>query len=346
RGVRAHSRLTRFGFARPAARRRLDRKGLGAARADAKRGGVRSEPAVRRPGTPRAALRPERRSAGRALGRRPHAAGRARPAARRGARMARVQDVGGIRRRRPYTLPRRGPVDRARGERTRSRVQELDLSTGVIDAVVFDLDGVIVDSEQLWDDVREQLARERGGRWTDHAQRDMMGMSSSEWSRYMHDVVGLPESPDEINSEVVQRLLERYSEQLPLIDGAADAVRRLAGRWPLALATSSNREVIEEVLGVSGLTPFFQATVSSEEVAKGKPAPDVYLDAARRLGVNAPRCAAIEDSSNGIRAGRAAGMRVIAIPNARYPPDEDALALADVVLESIRQLDVNVVDDG
>lgn len=214
----------------------------------------------------------------------------------------------------------------------------------MIDAVVFDLDGVIVDSEQVWDDVREQLARERGGRWSDRAQRDMMGMSSAEWSRYMHDVVGLAEPPDEINREVVRRLLERYTERLPLIDGAVDAVRRLAARWPLGLATSSNREVIEHVLEVSDLGSLFRATVSSEEVAKGKPAPDVYLEAARRLGVDSARCAAIEDSTNGIRAGRAAGMRVIAIPNARYPPDEDALALADVVLGSIRQLEVSVVD--
>ena len=214
----------------------------------------------------------------------------------------------------------------------------------MIDAVVFDLDGVIVDSEQLWDEVREQLARERGGRWSDRAQRDMMGMSSAEWSRYMHDVVGVPESPEEINREVVERLLERYEEQLPLIDGAADAVRRLAARWPLGLATSSNPEVIEHVLEASGLGAFFRTTVSSEEVEGGKPAPDVYLEAARRLAVEAERCAAIEDSANGIRAGRAAGMRVIAIPNHRYPPDDEALALADVVLDSIQELDVSVVD--
>jgi HAD superfamily hydrolase (TIGR01509 family) len=214
----------------------------------------------------------------------------------------------------------------------------------MIEAVVFDLDGVILDSEQLWDQVREQLAHERGGRWTEQSQRDMMGMSSTEWSRYMHDAVGVPESPEEINREVVQRLLERYDERLPLIDGAVDAVRRLAARWTLALATSSNREVIEHVLEASGLAPSFRATVSSEEVARGKPAPDVYLESARRLGVDATHCAAIEDSSNGIRAAHAAGMRTVAIPNPRYPPDDDALALADVTLDSIRELDVSVVD--
>jgi HAD superfamily hydrolase (TIGR01509 family) len=214
----------------------------------------------------------------------------------------------------------------------------------VIEAVVFDLDGVILDSEQVWDEVREELARERGGTWTDQAQRDMMGMSSTEWSRYMHDVLGVPDPTDEISREVVQRMLDRYSERLPLIDGAADAVRRLADRWPLGLASSSNREIIDRALEVSGLAPLFRATVSSEEVAHGKPAPDVYLEAARRLGVDAVRCAAVEDSANGIRSARAAEMRVIAIPNPRYPPGNDALALADVVLGSIAQLDVSVVD--
>jgi HAD superfamily hydrolase (TIGR01509 family) len=214
----------------------------------------------------------------------------------------------------------------------------------LIDAVVFDLDGVILDSEQLWDEVREQLARERGGRWSDRAQRDMMGMSSAEWSQYMHDVVGLVEPPEEINREVVRRLLERYTERLPLIDGAVEAVRRLAARWPLGLASSSNREIIDHALEVAGLAPLFAVSLSSEEVARGKPAPDVYLETALRLGVDATRCAAIEDSANGLRAARAAGMRVVAIPNRHYPPEEDALGLADVTLESIMQLDVSVVD--
>ena len=214
----------------------------------------------------------------------------------------------------------------------------------MIERVVFDLDGVILDSEQLWDEVREQLARVRGGRWSDRAQRDMMGMSSAEWSRYMHDVVGLGDPPEEINREVVRRMLERYTERLPLIQGAVDAVRRVAARRPLGLASSSNREIIEHALEVSGLAPLFRVIVSSEEVARGKPAPDVYLEAARRLGVDATRCAAIEDSANGIRAAHAARMRVVAIPNRRYPPGEEALALADVRLESIEQLDVSVVD--
>ena len=208
----------------------------------------------------------------------------------------------------------------------------------MIDAVVFDLDGLLLDTEQLWDEVREELTRERGGRWPATAQRDMMGMSSPEWSRYMHETVGLSESPEEISAEVVRRMQVRYRESLPLIDGAVEAVQRLAARWPLGLASSSNRELIDLALAVSDLDRYFAATVSSEEVAAGKPAPDVYLEAARRLAVDPTRCAAIEDSHNGIRSAKAAGMRVVAIPNPHFPPDPEALALADVVLGSLAEL--------
>ena len=208
----------------------------------------------------------------------------------------------------------------------------------MIEAVVFDLDGVLLDSEQIWDEVREQLARERDGRWHDGAQRAMMGMSSTEWSQYMHDEIGLPEPPEEISAEVVRRLEARYRQHLPLLDGAVEAVDRLAARWPLGIASSSNREVIDLVLDLSGLAPLFKVTVSSEEVARGKPAPDVYLEAARRLGVAPERSAAIEDSENGIRAAKAAGMRVVAIPNPHFPPDPEALEQADVTLRSLAEL--------
>jgi HAD superfamily hydrolase (TIGR01509 family) len=208
----------------------------------------------------------------------------------------------------------------------------------VIEAVVFDLDGVLVDSEHVWDEVREELARERGGRWHDRAQADMMGMSSLEWSRYMHDVIGLSESAEEINDEVVRRMQTRYATELPLLPGAREAVRRLFERFRLGLASSSNREVIDTVLPAAGLAWFFEATVSSEEVPRGKPAPDVFLEAARRLHVTPSRCAAIEDSANGIRAAHAAGMRVVAIPNRRYPPDAGALDLVDVVVASLEEV--------
>jgi HAD superfamily hydrolase (TIGR01509 family) len=213
----------------------------------------------------------------------------------------------------------------------------------VIEAVVFDLDGVLIETEELWHEVREALARERGGRYGPDAQRAMMGMSSPEWSRYMHEVVGLGDEPDEIAAEVVRRMLARYAVELPLIDGAVEAVTALAARWPLAVASSSNRPLIDAALTASGLAPLFRATVSSEEVARGKPAPDVYLEAARRLGVDAARCAAVEDSHAGIRSAKAAAMRVIAIPNRTFAPDEASLAAADVVLGSIRELDPDAV---
>jgi HAD superfamily hydrolase (TIGR01509 family) len=214
----------------------------------------------------------------------------------------------------------------------------------VIDAVVFDLDGLLIETEEIWDEVREALARERGGRWTESAQRDMMGMSSTEWSRYMHEVVGLAEAPEEINDLVVERMAARYRSRLPLLPGAVEAVERIAARWPLGVASSSNRGLIDLVLELSGLAQKFQATVSSEEVARGKPAPDVYIEAARRLVVDPTRAAAVEDSDSGIRSASAAGMRVVAIPNRSFPPGDEALGLADVVLDSLADLTPAAVD--
>ena len=205
----------------------------------------------------------------------------------------------------------------------------------MIEAVVFDLDGVLLASEEVWDEVRARYVRERGGRYDEAAQRAMMGMSAPEWSRYIHEQLGVPDSPQEINAEVVRRMVERYRERLPLIPGARETVEELARRWPLGLASSSNRELIDAVLELSGLAPFFRATVSSEEVARGKPAPDVYLEVARRLGVAPERCVAIEDSHAGIRSAKAAGMRVIAVPNPTYPPDPASLAEADLVVADL-----------
>jgi HAD superfamily hydrolase (TIGR01509 family) len=216
----------------------------------------------------------------------------------------------------------------------------------VTHAVVFDLDGLLLDTEQVWDEVREALVRERGGRWHDRAQADMMGMSSTEWSRYLHEELGLSEPPEELNRLVVERMEERYRRRLPVVDGAVAAVRRLADRWPLGLASSSNRQLIDLALDLMGVTDHFRATVSSEEVARGKPAPDVYLEAARRLGVRPQDTAAVEDSASGIRSANAAGMAVIAIPNAHFPPPADVLDLADVRLESLAGLTPDAVESA
>jgi HAD superfamily hydrolase (TIGR01509 family) len=208
----------------------------------------------------------------------------------------------------------------------------------VIAAVIFDLDGVLVDSEQLWDDARRELVRERGETWRPDATRAMMGMSSLEWSRYMHDELRVDMAPAEISTGVVERLERLYRERLPLYPGAVETVAAVAERHRLGLASSANREIIDLVLELARLRQFFEATVSSEEVPRGKPAPDVYLQAARRLRVSPERCAAVEDSANGIRSAAAAGMKVVAIPNREFPPDDEALELTAAVLGSLPEL--------
>jgi HAD superfamily hydrolase (TIGR01509 family) len=222
-------------------------------------------------------------------------------------------------------------------------VREGDRKAGGIAAVTFDLDGVLVDSEAVWDEVRRRFTEENGGHWHSGAQRDMMGMSSVEWSRYIRDRLGVQMEPEQISEAVANAVAEVYRERLPLLPGGVESVRALAAQWPLGLASSSNRDVIDLVLELAGISDAFEATVSSEEVGSGKPAPDVYLEAARRLEVDPTACAAIEDSTNGLRSARAAGMAVIAVPNRDFPPDPDALELADVVLDSLTELTPEVI---
>ncbi|MBV9309356.1 MAG: HAD family phosphatase [Solirubrobacterales bacterium] len=207
-----------------------------------------------------------------------------------------------------------------------------------LDAIIFDLDGVLIDSEGVWNAARREVATSHGGHWPDDAQRAMMGMSSTEWSTYMTEDLGVQLSPQRVSETVVERLVELYREHLPLLPGAREAVTELARKWPLALASSANRSIIDLVLELAELEPCFSATLSSEEVPRGKPAPDVYLEAARRLGVPPNDCAAVEDSSNGLRSAAAAEMLVIALPNREFPPQNDALALAADVLGSIAEL--------
>jgi HAD superfamily hydrolase (TIGR01509 family) len=214
----------------------------------------------------------------------------------------------------------------------------------VPDAVIFDLDGVLVDSERTWNGAKEALVRSAGGTWRDEAPTVMMGMSSVEWAAYLHDELGVPMDVEAINRDVVARMESEYRRALPLLPGAGDAVLALGERWPLALASSSNRELIDLVLELSGFGESFGVTVSSEEVARGKPAPDVYLAAAAGLGVAPERCVAIEDSSNGLRSAAAAGMAVIAVPNPHYAPAADALVLAAAAVPVVGDVTPELVE--
>ena len=209
--------------------------------------------------------------------------------------------------------------------------------------MIFDLDGVLLDSEQRWNEAKEALVRETGGTWRDEAPHVMMGMSSPEWSAYLRDDLGVRRELDEINRDVVDRMEAFYRRGLPLLPGAEAAVRALEASWPLGLA-SSNRELIDLFLELSGFGDAFRVTVSSEEVARGKPSPDVYLRAAELLGADPARCLAIEDSSNGIRAGHAAGMTVIAVPNPHYPPAQDALDLAAATVAGVAEITPALVE--
>jgi HAD superfamily hydrolase (TIGR01509 family) len=208
----------------------------------------------------------------------------------------------------------------------------------MIEAVVFDLDGVLIDSEPVWEHVRRGVVAAYDGRWPDDAQQRLMGMSTQEWARYLSQDLGVGLTPDEVARLVIRGMAGQYQHHLPLLPGAIDAVRRLAERWPLGLASSSPPALIHTVLNAAGIAPLFKTTVSTEEVAQGKPAPDVYLTVTARLGVEPARAAAVEDSSNGLRSAAAAGLRVIAVPRPEYPPAPDALAGAGLVLDDLTEL--------
>jgi HAD superfamily hydrolase (TIGR01509 family) len=213
----------------------------------------------------------------------------------------------------------------------------------MIQAFVFDLDGVLVDSEPVWEQVRRQVVAERGGHWAPDAQRRLMGMSTQEWAGYLSRDLGVGLPPDQVAALVIERMADRYRERVPFLDGAIDAVRRMAARWPLGVASSAPAVLIETVLESAGLRPAFSVVMSTEQVAHGKPAPDIYLAVTAALGCPPPDCAAVEDSSNGLRSAAAAGLRVFAIPQPDYPPDPDALAGASLVLPSLAGLTADAV---
>ncbi|MBM2621525.1 HAD family phosphatase [Actinoplanes sp. LDG1-06] len=213
-----------------------------------------------------------------------------------------------------------------------------------IEAVVFDLDGVIIDTEEVWEQVRRGYVAEYDREFLPDTQDRMMGMSTPEWSGHLANDVGVPRTPEQVADDVLSRMAERYRTSLPLIPGSIEAVQRLGARFPLALASSSARVLIDQVLETAGLTDAFRVTLSTEEVPRGKPAPDVYLAACEKLGFAPSVCAAVEDSSNGLRSAGAAGLAVIAVPHGVYPPAEDALALASMVVTNVSELSPAVIE--
>lgn len=211
-------------------------------------------------------------------------------------------------------------------------------------AVVFDMDGVLTDTETIWDEVRRALAAEDGVPWPQGATEAMMGMSTPEWSGFMATTVGVRGDAQEVAERTIGAMAARYREHLPTLPGAEAAVRRMAARWPVGVTSSSPRRLIDTTLDTLGLTGSIAVSVSTEEVARGKPAPDGYLRTCELLGVDPGRTVAIEDSSNGLRSAAAAGMRVVAVPHEAFPPAADALALADVRVGSLDEVTVGLVE--
>jgi len=215
----------------------------------------------------------------------------------------------------------------------------------MIEAVVFDLDGVIVDSEPVWEQVRRQVVAEHGGHWLPGAQQRLMGMSTGEWARFLSQDLGTGLPPQAVAATVIERMQARYCDRVPLMPGAARAVRELAARWPLGLASSSPPVLIDAVLDGAGLQECFTAALSTEQVPRGKPAPDIYLAVTGQLGFPPEACAAVEDSTNGLRSAAAAGLQVIAVPHPKYPPEPAALHAVRLVLSGLDELTAQAVGE-
>ncbi|MFC7343597.1 HAD family hydrolase [Saccharopolyspora griseoalba] len=211
-------------------------------------------------------------------------------------------------------------------------------------AVVFDMDGVLVESEHLWERMWARFAADRGATWTSTETRQVQGMSAPEWAAFLAEFSKASEDVETTERLVVDDMIAALDGgEIELLAGAEKMVTDVAARAPIALASSAPRRLIDAVLDRHGLTEHFTATVSSAEVPKGKPSPDVYLAAAGKLGTEAAGCLAVEDSSNGLRAAAAAGMSVVAIPNGDYPPAEDALAGAGYVATDLDDVRAHLI---
>lgn len=212
-----------------------------------------------------------------------------------------------------------------------------------IEAVIFDMDGVLVDSEGYWGQSREEFARDRGKLWTEAFQREAMGRSTVGWAQVMKDRLDLSESVDDIIAEMKQRVIAHYEERLPVRPGALEAVQLASEHFRVGLASGSPTEIIKRVMQLTGLDQIFETMVYGDTIPQGKPAPDIYLEAMKRLNVQPAVTAGIEDSANGVRALHAAGMAIIAAPGPGYPLPDDVLALADAHITSMESFSLDLI---
>ncbi len=210
-------------------------------------------------------------------------------------------------------------------------------------AVIFDLDGLLIDSEIVWNTVRTEIAAQRGVVWTEADPRAVLGVSTAEWVAYMIERLELDLSPAEVQELVSSRMVASYRERIPFKPGAVELVRRAGEHLPVGLASGSARNLIDIVVAAPEFRGRFAAVVSADEAGRGKPHPDVYLETARRLEVAPEACVCLEDSGHGIDAGKAAGMRVIAVPDPRFMPEAAALARADVVVGSLTEVTLEML---
>ena len=212
-----------------------------------------------------------------------------------------------------------------------------------IQAVIFDMDGVLVDSEHYWIQSRQEFAQAHGRTWTPEMQQQVMGRSTAAWARVMREQLELDLPAEAIMDGIVGRVIAHYERELPLMPGALEAVRLAASAYRIALASGSPTAIIERVLDLTGLDSVFEHVLYGDDFEHGKPAPDIYLETARRLGLLPAECVGIDDSGNGVRALKAAGMYAIAAPSPGFPLPADILALADAHLAALTDFSLDMV---
>lgn len=215
----------------------------------------------------------------------------------------------------------------------------------MIQAIIFDMDGLLIDSEPVWDKARSIMAAEIGIDWNTDDHKAVMGVSTKEWVAYMINRLRLTLSPTEVEFHIIDQMVELYKMRIPYLPGAVDAVALADAHFPVGLASGSPRCLIETVTEDDALKGRFQCILSGDQVEHGKPSPDVYLETARQMKVRPEACVCLEDSGNGILAGKNAGMKVIAVPDPRFPPDAQKLQLADVVLSSLQEFSLETINN-